>query len=125
PSLIRIDLPHNQGKGTALRRGLHEAHVRGFEYAITLDSDGQHFPDDIPIFVRDIEQNGRALLIGDRNMSQEGIPGKSSFGNRFSNFWFRFETGIRLSDTQSGFRLYPLAEIQHIRFYTTKFEFEI
>src|SRR5690606_32795638 len=83
------------------------------------------FPDDIPIFVRDIEQNGRALLIGDRNMSQEGIPGKSSFGNRFSNFWFRFETGIKLSDTQSGFRLYPLAEIQHIRFYTTKFEFEI
>src|SRR5690606_15094310 len=79
PSLTRIDLPHNKGKGNALRHGLHEAHKRGFDYAITLDSDGQHFPDDIPAFVRDIEQNGRALLIGDRNMNQEGIPGKSSF----------------------------------------------
>lgn len=125
PSLILIDLPRNQGKGNALRHGLREAHGRGFDYAITLDSDGQHFPEDIPAFVRDIEQNGRALLIGDRNMNQEGIPGKSSFGNRFSNFWFRFETGITLSDTQSGFRLYPLKEVQNIRFYTTKFEFEI
>src|SRR5690606_12662396 len=58
-------------------------------------------------------------------MNQAGIPGKSSFGNRFSNFWFRFETGITLSDTQSGFRLYPLRDICDIRFYTTKFEFEI
>ena len=125
PSVTSIDFPHNRGKGSALRRGLHEASAQGFTYAITLDSDGQHFPDDLPTFVRDIEQHGNALLIGDRNMDQEGIPGKSSFGNRFSNFWFRFETGIRLSDTQSGFRLYPLHELQGIRFYTTKFEFEI
>ena len=125
PSVTCIAFPRNRGKGSALRRGLREAYAQGFAYAITLDSDGQHFPDDIPTFVRDIEQNGNALLIGDRNMDQEGIPGKSSFGNRFSNFWFRFETGIRLSDTQSGFRLYPLHELQGIRFYTTKFEFEI
>jgi len=125
PALIRIDLPSNQGKGSALREGFREAVARHYDYAITLDSDGQHFPDDIPAFVDEIVKNGMALLIGDRNMNQEGIPGKSSFGNRFSNFWFRFETGITLSDTQSGFRLYPLKEICNIRFYTKKFEFEI
>jgi len=124
-TLTRIDIPRNRGKGNALREGFREARAQRFDYAITLDSDGQHFPDDIPLFVDDIEENGLALLIGDRNMNQEGIPGKSSFGNRFSNFWFRFETGIALSDTQSGFRLYPLREVCDIRFYTTKFEFEI
>lgn len=124
-ALTRIDIPNNHGKGNALREGFREALAQRFDYAITLDSDGQHFPDDIPLFLRDVEENGPALLIGDRNMNQEGIPGKSSFGNRFSNFWFRFETGISLSDTQSGFRLYPLRDIRSIRFYTTKFEFEI
>lgn len=123
--LAVIHLPNNNGKGYALRRAFHEAGANGFDYAITIDSDGQHFPDDIPAFVYDIQKNGPALLIGDRNMNRAGIPGRSSFGNRFSNFWFRFETGITLSDTQSGFRLYPLKDLQGIRFYTTKFEFEV
>ncbi|MGK6351661.1 DUF2062 domain-containing protein [Parapedobacter sp. DT-150] len=125
PGVTTVHLPHNKGKGYALRLGFRVADEQGFDYAITIDSDGQHFPDDIPQFVQAIEDNGPALLIGDRNMNQEGIPGKSSFGNRFSNFWFRFETGITLTDTQSGFRLYPLREIRNIRLYTTKFEFEV
>lgn len=125
PHLTVVELPSNQGKGYALRTGFREATIQGFDYAVTIDSDGQHFPDDIPRFVQEINENGEALLIGDRNMAQEGIPGKSSFGNRFSNFWFRFETGITLTDTQSGFRLYPLKKIQPIRFYTKKFEFEV
>lgn len=125
PDLTIIHLPRNKGKGNALRIGFRIADTRGFDYAISIDSDGQHFPADIPVFAREIAANGSALLIGDRNMEQEGIPGKSSFGNRFSNFWFRFETGIGLSDTQSGFRLYPIKRIRDIRFYTTKFEFEV
>ncbi|MCA1917976.1 MAG: DUF2062 domain-containing protein, partial [Flavobacterium piscis] len=56
--------------------------------------------------------------------TQENVPKKSSFGNKFSNFWFKFETGIALEDTQSGFRLYPLQLIPK-QFYTNKFEFEI
>lgn len=125
PELNVIHLKENKGKGLALRTGFKEAVKRDFEFAITMDSDGQHFPEDIQVFVDDIEKNGEALLIGDRNMQQEGIPKKSSFGNRFSNFWFWFETGIRLSDTQSGFRLYPVQKIKSIKFFTRKFEFEI
>ena len=58
-------------------------------------------------------------------MAQEGVPKKSSFGNKFSNFWFWVETGIWLEDTQSGFRLYPLSYLKEMKFYTKKFEFEI
>lgn len=125
PEVSQIHLPQNKGKGFALRKGFKEALQRNFDYAITIDSDGQHFPEDITVFVNEIEKNGVALLIGDRNMEQEGIPKKSSFGNRFSNFWFWFETGIRLNDTQSGFRLYPIKQMKKIKFFTRKFEFEI
>ena len=58
-------------------------------------------------------------------MDHSEVPGKSSFGNKFSNFWFRVETGIDLPDTQSGFRLYPLFLMRRMRFFTVKYEFEI
>lgn len=125
PQIHQIRLPQNKGKGFALRKGFGEARKRGYRYAISIDSDGQHFPEDLVVFVNEIQKNGEALLIGDRNMEQEGIPKKSSFGNRFSNFWFWFETGIRLTDTQSGFRLYPVQRMKEIKFFTRKFEFEI
>jgi uncharacterized protein (DUF2062 family) len=70
-----------------------------------------------------VEQN--AIIIGARNMNHASVPGGSSFGNNFSNFWFRLETGIRLPDTQSGYRLYPLSAINSMRFFTRKYEFEI
>ncbi|WP_288459836.1 DUF2062 domain-containing protein [uncultured Chryseobacterium sp.] len=120
-----IDLPENKGKGNGLKIGFRKAKEQGYDYAITIDSDGQHYPDDIPVFVEALlNEKEDVLLIGNRNMSQDGIPKKSSFGNRFSNFWFWFETGIKLEDTQSGYRLYPLHKIPK-KYFTPKFEFEI
>lgn len=79
-----IHLPKNKGKGNGLKTGFGEAKKLGFDYAITIDSDGQHYPDDIPVFVEGLlAENEDVLLIGNRNMSQDGIPKKSSFGNRF------------------------------------------
>jgi glycosyltransferase involved in cell wall biosynthesis len=122
--LTQIHHPKNLGKGRALRNGFRKAIELNFEYAITIDSDGQHFASDIPVFIEAIQNEPNALLIGSRNMTQENVPKKSSFGNKFSNFWFKFETGIVLEDTQSGFRLYPLRLLPK-QFYTNKFEFEI
>ena len=122
--LTQIHHPKNLGKGRALRNGFRKAIEMNFEYAITIDSDGQHFATDIPKFIAEIQNEPNSLLIGSRNMTQENVPKKSSFGNKFSNFWFKFETGIKLDDTQSGFRLYPLRLIPK-QFYTNKFEFEI
>lgn len=119
-----IEFPKNIGKGYALRQGFKKAIALGYTHAITIDSDGQHFPEDIPILLSASKKEPTALFIGSRNMKQEGVPAKSSFGNKFSNFWFWFETGKKLEDTQSGFRLYPI-HIMPKRWFTKKFEFEI
>ncbi|WP_353718611.1 DUF2062 domain-containing protein [Dyadobacter sp. 676] len=125
-SKIRVlDNTVNKGKGFSLRKAFAEAVRLGFENAITIDSDGQHLPSDIPLFIEAARQNPGALLMGSRNMKQEGVPGKSSFGNKFSNFWFKLETGLTLPDTQTGFRLYPLGPLKRMSLFTTKFETEI
>jgi uncharacterized protein (DUF2062 family) len=125
PGIISISYSPNKGKGIALRKGFHAAVKQGFEYAISIDSDGQHFAKDIPSFLDVLEEHSGSIIIGARNMEQSSVPGKSSFGHRFSNFWYHVETGIRLPDTQSGYRLYPVARLQTIEFITRRFEFEI
>tara|TARA_R110002051_G_scaffold324635_1_gene422843 strand:+ start:32399 stop:33595 length:1197 start_codon:yes stop_codon:yes gene_type:complete len=127
PNLEQLHFRKNKGKGQALRAGFKLAETKGYHYAITIDSDGQHFTEDIPVFVDALknESNKNTLFIGARNMTQESVPKKSSFGNTFSNFWFWVETGVKLQDTQSGFRLYPIHQLKNINYYTSKFEFEI
>lgn len=115
----------NKGKGSALKKGLLYAKQKGFRYAITIDSDGQHYADDIPSFVDEIERNPDTLLVGARNLTADNMPGKNSFANKFSNFWFKIETGTTLEDTQSGYRLYPLDSLGSMKHYTTKYEFEL
>ena len=120
-----ISYPVNVGKGWALRKAFTYAVSKGYDYAITIDSDGQHFAKDLPAFIEKSELMPDAIIVGARNMDQDNIPGKSSFGHKFSNFWFKVETGINCPDTQSGFRLYPLQELKNIKFVTRKYEFEI
>ena len=120
-----IKLNKNKGKGNALKVGFDEALHLKYDYALTIDSDGQHYPDDIPVFINELDKkNQPILLVGSRNMEQENVPKKSSFGHRFSNFWFHLETGVKLTDTQSGYRLYPLKHLPK-KYFSGKFEFEI
>lgn len=121
----KVSYSVNQGKGWAIRQGIKRALELGYDYAITIDSDGQHFAKDLPVFIEQLKKHPRAIIIGSRNMNQSSVPGKSSFGNRFSNFWFRVETGIKLPDTQSGYRLYPIFLLKDMKFFTKKYEFEI
>ena len=125
PQVEVISYPRNMGKGAALCKGFERATALGYLYAITIDSDGQHFASDLPTFIHRLQKTQDAIIIGARNMGQDGVPAKSSFGNTFSNFWFKIETGIRAPDTQSGYRLYPVALMKDIRFFTRKYEFEI
>lgn len=115
----------NSGKGFSLRKGFRFANEQGYDYAITMDSDGQHYPSDLPKMIQECIDNPNTVLMGSRKMDQEGVPGKSSFGNKFSNFWFKVETWITLPDTQTGFRVYPLKPLKKMRLFTTKFELEI
>jgi glycosyltransferase involved in cell wall biosynthesis len=123
--VTRVSYAPNRGKGWALRKGFEAAVNAGYRHAITIDSDGQHFASDLPEFIDKLDSGGDAIIIGARNMNQSAVPGKSSFGHKFSNFWFRVETGIHMPDTQSGYRLYPVSRLKDIRFYTVKYEFEI
>jgi glycosyltransferase involved in cell wall biosynthesis len=115
----------NVGKGWALRKAFKAAAALNYDFAITIDADGQHFAKDLPAFIEKLQQTRHAIIIGSRNMQQASVPGKSSFGHKFSNFWFRVETGITCPDTQSGYRLYPIHLLKNTRFFTRKYEFEI
>lgn len=125
PQIDIVSYPENRGKGFALRLGFRRALERGYEYVISIDSDGQHFATDLSKFLEKLENHPSAIIIGARNMEQSSVPGKSSFGHKFSNFWFWVETGLSMEDTQSGYRLYPVKLLQDINFVTRKFEFEI
>lgn len=125
PRVTTVSYPVNRGKGWAIRQGFVRARSLGYRYAVTMDSDGQHYPSDLDTFVQALETRPGALIVGARNMENAGQPGASSFGNRFSNFWFHLETGKRCPDTQSGYRLYPLDRLEGIRWWTRKYEFEV
>jgi glycosyltransferase involved in cell wall biosynthesis len=125
PLIQKVQYDKNIGKGWALRKGFERATQLGYHFAISIDSDGQHFAKDLPSFIDKLQTTKDAIIIGARNMEQSSVPGKSSFGNKFSNFWFRLETGIKVPDTQSGYRLYPLTFLNGINFFTRKYEFEI
>ena len=118
-----VDYGKNRGKGYALKQGFKKAKALGFDYALTIDSDGQHFPEDIPLFVNALEQHPGALIVGSRNLNQENMPGGNTFANKFSNFWFKMQTGIDLPDTQTGYRLYPLNKMPRI--FSARYEAEL
>lgn len=125
PQVPVVTYAPNQGKGIALRRGFRSAIDMGYDYAITIDADGQHFASDLPVFLERLQAEPKAVLIGARNLQQENMPGKNTFANKFSNFWFYVETGLKMPDTQSGYRLYPLHAMKDMRFACRKYEFEI
>jgi glycosyltransferase involved in cell wall biosynthesis len=120
-----VSYPQNKGKGYALSRGFDKAEELDFSYAITMDSDGQHLAGDLPLFIEATKKHPEAMIIGSRKLKQENMPGKNTFANRFSNFWFAVQTGIRLPDTQTGFRLYPLRKMKGMRPYTSRYEAEL
>ena len=124
-SIKVISYEQNQGKGFALKTGFKKALELGYEYAITIDSDGQHYAEDLPIFVRAIAENNGALIVGERDLSNVDINGKSSFANKFSNFWFCVQTGKRLNDTQTGYRAYPLKKLHGLSLLTSRYEAEL
>lgn len=120
-----VSYPKNKGKGYALKLALRYAAGKGYRYLISMDADGQHFANDLGVFACEIQQTPDALLVGARDLQADNMPSKNTFANKFSNFWFRVETGIKMSDTQSGFRIYPVRRLSNIKFITPRYEFEV
>lgn len=115
----------NKGKGCALKTGFAKALEMGYTHVVTIDADGQHFPEDIPSLLRAGERFPEAIIVGSRSFGDDNMPEGNVFANKFSNFWFTVQTLQRLPDTQTGFRLYPLKHVGGLRVLTSRYEAEL
>ncbi|MEQ1793231.1 MAG: glycosyltransferase family 2 protein [Nitrospira sp.] len=120
----------NLGKAGSLCRGFESALAGGATGVITLDADGQHAPEEIPLFIRQSPDDPTVFLIGARRRDQR----KTSFwryaANRIADFWIGWAAGAPIEDSQSGFRLYPATllraiDVPHQRSRSFVFESEI
>jgi len=115
----------NRGKGSALVTGFQAARKTA-RWAITIDADGQHNPDDLVKLVQAIPLGDRPVVLGKRQgMDDRNVPWTSRFGREFSNFWVWAAGGQWLRDSQSGFRIYPLPETLNLGVRSERFQFEV
>lgn len=105
----------NRGKAAALWTGMQRALADGAEAVVTLDADGQHRPEDIPRFLEAWRARPGCLVMGARLADRAAIPPVRYYANRFANFWISWACGVRLADSQCGFRLYPAALLRAVR----------
>ncbi len=125
PGCTVLGLERNRGKAAALRAGFQRASELGFTHAITMDADGQHFAEDLPKFLARAQAQPDVLAVGVRDFYAAGCPTHRRRSNAVSTFWFRIETGVRLGDTQCGFRGYPLALTQRLSIRSSRYAYEL
>jgi len=125
PGIRIICHEKNMGKGAALVSGFTAAALEA-DWAITIDADGQHHPEDALNLIAAIPASSRAIIVGAREgMQGEHVPWTSRFGRKFSNFWVWVSGGPLLSDSQSGMRIYPLPEATALSVKAQRFQFEV
>jgi glycosyltransferase involved in cell wall biosynthesis len=119
-----ISYPKNSGKGVALQSGWRRAHELGFAWALMLDGDGQHAPEDIQDFFSCAEKTRAPLVVGNRMGNSAAMP----WLRRRVNFWMSRRlsklTGVPLPDSQCGFRLAHLETLLQLSFRANRFEIE-
>src|SRR5688572_346389 len=127
PGLRVWVLPHNQGKGAAVLRGLEEARAAGFTHALTMDADGQHPAERIASFVQASRERPDAMILG-RPVFDASAPLLRVHGRRVSNWWTNLETfGAGVADSLYGFRVYPidaLLAVMHGQHWMRRFDFD-
>ena len=114
----------NAGKGAALGRGFTHLRAAGFTHAVTLDADGQHYADEIPRLLAALPDDGRAIVVGVRRKEGQEIAAVARFGNWVADGLMTLIAGQALPDTQSGFRVYPLAATLSLAATGSRYDFE-
>jgi glycosyltransferase involved in cell wall biosynthesis len=109
-----VDHPRNLGKGAALKTGFRIGIDEGFDAVLSLDADGQHLPREIPKFIEAFAELGADLVIGDRSHLWDGMVARRRNANRFSAWSISKCAGVRVPDSQSGFRLYSTGILRSI-----------
>lgn len=105
----------NMGKGASLMTGMQAAQASGADCVITLDGDGQHRPEDIPLLLAAIERYPGKIIIGARKLDVENAPKARRRANKIADFWISWACGYPVEDSQSGFRLYPVDLLQALQ----------
>ncbi|HEY8666074.1 MAG TPA: glycosyltransferase family 2 protein [Tepidisphaeraceae bacterium] len=98
----------NRGKAAALHTGFAAAEAAGHTHAVTIDTDGQLDPEQIPELLEAARLQPRALVLGMRDATSADYPARSRLGRTLSNGAIRLECGRRIADSQCGLRVYPL-----------------
>jgi UDP-N-acetylglucosamine---dolichyl-phosphate N-acetylglucosaminyltransferase len=120
-----LQSPRNCGKASALRAGIAFARERNFTHVITLDGDGQHLPEDIPVMLRVEEETGADLIIGTRCFDRALMPGSRYFSNVVGSRLASALVGCEIRDSQSGFRLFRLDKLGRAKLRSRFYELEM
>lgn len=107
PSVTLLRNERNRGKAWSLWRGFCHALEQDADAVISLDADGQHMPEEIPRLIAAAENSPERIVIAARSIDREQTPPLRLFANRMANFWISWAAGYPITDSQSGFRLYP------------------
>lgn len=114
----------NLGKGAAVKTGCDAAVKMRVDYIVLMDGDGQHNPNEIIKLLRVAIKNSNPILIIGSRKKRKDMPLTLRFGNATLTFLTKILFGIRVKDTQSGFRCFPTAIYKSIRWNSTNYGME-
>ncbi|MCL2164663.1 MAG: bifunctional glycosyltransferase family 2/GtrA family protein [Oscillospiraceae bacterium] len=117
----------NLGKGAALKTGFKHviANYPDSRIIVTVDADGQHAPKDIFHVAKRLDEGADGIVLGTRSLHDRRVPFKSKWGNKITSLVFWLITGIRLRDTQTGLRAFPMRYLPAVlQVKGTRYEYE-
>jgi glycosyltransferase involved in cell wall biosynthesis len=114
----------NQGKGAALSSGAEKAIELGMDYIVTLDADGQHDPAEIPRFIEHAQKTGADIIVGNRMDDRKDMPFIRIFANRSTSAFVSLRTGVRIPDSQNGYRMLRTSIFKAITLVTKRYDTE-
>lgn len=113
----------NSGAGGATATGLSYAQQHGFDIATTSDGDGQHYAEDVLKGVDTLLKNNVDLLIGSRLINSKGMSRVKIIGNKGLSLITSVLFGIKVTDSQSGLRVFSRKALESLRWKTSGYEF--
>lgn len=118
-----IDHILNSGAGGATATGLSYAHQNNFDYAVTMDADGQHLADDVVTGIKTAQEYETDLLIGSRLIDTTGMSRVKVLGNKGLSTITKLLFGVDVTDSQSGLRVFSNKALGSLRWKTSGYEF--
>lgn len=118
-----IEFEQNRGKGAGLQAAFTFAVERGYDAVLTIDADGQHDPAFAPAMVRALDHAD--VVVGTREIGGRSVPPHRRVANLFSSWLTRVVSGVRIHDSQSGYRAIRTEVLRQVRARGERYEFEM